>query len=64
MIDLKWFLPLLLTIFASPTYAQLTYKVEMQNTTGTGNHNPLWLNANKYGLSSLDTQMDMSVGLL
>ena len=56
MINLKRFLPLILTIFVSPTYAQLTYKVEMQNTTGTGNHNPLWLNANKYGLSSLDTR--------
>ncbi len=56
MINLKRFLPLILTIFASPTYAQLTYKVEMQNTIGTGSHNPLWLNANKYGLSSLDNR--------
>ena len=32
----------------------LEYKVEMQATVGTGDHSPLWLNANKYGLSSVD----------
>ena len=31
----------------------LHYRVEMQATLGTGDHSPLWLNANKYGLSSL-----------
>jgi hypothetical protein len=33
----------------------LEYKVEVQSTVGNGDYNPLWLNANKYGLSSLDT---------
>lgn len=31
----------------------LTYRVEAQATVGGGDHNPLWLNANRYGLSSL-----------
>lgn len=31
------------------------YKVEAQSTAGNG-HNPLWLNANRYGLSSLDNK--------
>lgn len=32
----------------------LHYKVEMQTTVGSGEHCPLWLNANRYGLSSVD----------
>lgn len=31
----------------------LEYKVEMQASLAEGEHEPLWLNANKYGLSSL-----------
>ena len=31
----------------------LKYCAEFQATLATGDHNPLWLNANKYGLSSL-----------
>lgn len=31
----------------------LTYNVEMQTTLGGGDHSPLWLNANRYGLSSI-----------
>lgn len=31
----------------------LLYRAELQATLGTGDNNPLWLNANKYGLSSL-----------
>lgn len=31
----------------------LRYQVEMQATLSGGDHNPLWLNANRYGLSSL-----------
>lgn len=31
----------------------LTYRAEMQATGATGEHTPLWLNANHYGLSSL-----------
>ncbi len=31
----------------------LGYKVEMQGTLSDGDNNPLWLNANKHGLSSL-----------
>jgi len=33
----------------------LTYKVEAQVSLSTGDNTPLWLNANKYGLSSLKT---------
>ena len=36
--------------------SQLDYRVETQATVASGDHNPLWLNANKYGLSSLDTE--------
>ena len=31
----------------------LHYRLEVQTTLGIGDHSPLWLNANKYGLSSL-----------
>ena len=31
----------------------LHYRAEMQATLASGDHNPLWLNANHYGLSSL-----------
>lgn len=33
----------------------LAYRVETQATMSTGDHSPLWLNANRYGLSSLKT---------
>lgn len=33
----------------------LCYRTEMQTTLAGGDHTPLWLNANKYGLSSLKT---------
>ena len=33
----------------------LHYRAEMQTTLSTGDHTPLWLNANRYGLSSLKT---------
>jgi len=32
----------------------IMYKGEMQSSTSFGDNTPLWLNANKYGLSSLD----------
>lgn len=37
-------------------YSQTTlnYKVQMQSTNGGGEYAPLWLNANKYGLSSVE----------
>lgn len=34
--------------------SQLDIRVEAQATVASGDHAPLWLNANKYGLSSLD----------
>ena len=34
--------------------AQIEVRTEIQATAADGDHNPLWLNANKYGLSSLD----------
>lgn len=48
----------LLLFLVIPAIAQqtLTYRVETQATMSDGDHTPLWLNANKYGLSSLDTQ--------
>ena len=54
---------LLIIIASIPACAQnddetategLHYKVEMQASLSHGDHEPLWLNANKYGLSSLD----------
>ena len=32
----------------------LAYRGEVQVTAGNGEHSPLWLNSNKYGLSSVD----------
>lgn len=34
-------------------FDSLQYRAEMQGTLAGGDHSPLWLNANKYGLSSL-----------
>ncbi len=36
-------------------FDSLHYRVEMQATLSNGEHNPLWLSANRYGLSSLKT---------
>ena len=36
-------------------FDSLQYRAEIQGTVAAGDHNPLWLNANKYGLSSLKT---------
>ena len=46
---------LLLLIMCSTTavYAQLEYRVQLQGSASSGDYEPLWLNANKYGLSSL-----------
>lgn len=53
-------LPLIVTMailmFASASIsAQTELRMEAQATTSSGDHTPLWLNANKYGLSSLET---------
>lgn len=37
-----------------PATAQTELRTEAQLTTASGDHAPLWLNANRYGLSSLD----------
>lgn len=37
-----------------PLFDSLDYRVEMQASLSAGDHTPLWLNANKYGLSSLE----------
>ena len=50
----KYILIGILTISASSLNAQTEVRTEAQLTTASGDHNPLWLNANKYGLSSLD----------
>jgi len=34
-------------------FDSLAYRAELQATVSVGDHNPLWLQANKYGLSSL-----------
>ena len=36
-----------------PLFDSLSYRAELQTTLAAGDHNPLWLNANRYGLSSL-----------
>ena len=36
-------------------FDSLYYRAEIQATLSSGDHTPLWLNANKYGLSSLKT---------
>lgn len=46
---------LVLLCFTTKATAQLEVRTEAQATAGSGDHNPLWLNANKYGLSSLKT---------
>ena len=38
----------------SRLFDDVEYAVEMQATFSDGDHNPLWLNANKYGLSSVE----------
>ena len=38
----------------STATGQVEVRTEAQVTAASGDHNPLWLNANKYGLSSLD----------
>ena len=40
---------------SSPLTSHLDYRVETQATMAHGDNTPLWLNANKYGLSSLET---------
>lgn len=45
---------ILLVSFAVSADNSLTYRLEGQVTAGTGDNNPLWLNANKYGLSSVN----------
>ena len=60
----KLIISLLLALTGLPLAAQslnrltdsLRYRVETQATLGSGNHSPLWLNANKYGLSSVDAK--------
>ena len=47
---------LILTMMvALPIMAQTEVRTEAQITTTSGDNTPLWLNANKYGLSSLET---------
>lgn len=45
-----------LFVAVCPTLAQehLSWEVEMQSTNSSGDFTPLWLNANRYGLSSLE----------
>jgi len=38
-----------------PLFDSLSYHVEMQTTLSDGDNTPLWLNANRHGLSSLKT---------
>lgn len=47
---------LFLLTFTPQMQAQPEVRLETQLSTSSGDHTPLWLNANKYGLSSLDTQ--------
>ena len=64
MKKIVFFLPVALLGFASmavcaesgsrPLLDSLAYSVSVQGSATSGSHTPLWLNANKYGLSSLD----------
>lgn len=45
-------------------FDSLYYRAEMQATLSSGDHTPLWLNANKYGLSSLKTSNGFVRGAL
>ena len=55
MISVKQLLYSILLFYAPhPIMAQTEVRTEAQLTTSSGDHAPLWLNANKYGLSSLD----------
>ena len=42
----------------------LHYRVELQATLASGDHSPLWLNANRHGLSSLKTENGFVRGAL
>ncbi len=46
-------LPLLVSAQQHSLTDSLHYRVEMQATLSSGSHSPLWLNANRYGLSSV-----------
>lgn len=52
----KTILALILLTITLPSLAQddISWEVEMQTTNGGGKFSPLWLNANRYGLSSLE----------
>ncbi len=41
-------------LFVTTADAQVDVRLESQVSVASGDHTPLWLNANKYGLSSLD----------
>lgn len=45
---------LIATIWAMMAQAQIEVRTEAQTTTASGEHAPLWLNANRHGLSSLE----------
>ena len=50
----KGVLTFLLLLCAFVAYGQIEVRTEAQVTASDGDHTPLWLNANKYGLSSLE----------
>lgn len=52
----RGFIVFIFAIIALPQIAQsgLKLRLEAQSTVATGDNSPLWLNANKYGLSSLE----------
>lgn len=54
-ITLLCFVSIILGQKESPRiFSDLEYAVQMQGNVSCGDNNPLWLNANKYGLSSLE----------
>lgn len=50
----KLILSWLLCLISFPVVAQIDVRLESQVSVASGDNTPLWLNANKYGLSSLD----------
>lgn len=47
-------LSVLLLALSSKAQTDISWEVTMQSTNSTGDYTPLWLNANKHGLSSLE----------
>ncbi len=59
----KFFVAVILLLLALVARAQLEMHTEAQASVADGSNMPLWLNANKYGLSSLDNSGYVRAGI-